>query len=126
MPARSAPLAQPASTAVSSRRPAIRLFASVITVDDIDATRYTERELLIGYSLIFLQVRKRDGRIAPLAVACRQPAHLQRRGVQGQNQVFVLRLRAAWSQLQRRRARDGGIGICRREIAGDIALSRKE
>src|SRR4249919_1883262 len=122
-PARRAPVVmQPeavrATTATANR--ARRLVACGI-VDYVDTPRNAELEHLIGYALIFLQVRKSQGRIAPLGVARDESPNLEGNRVDGHHQVVVIRLTPARGQLQREGPRNGGVNVGGRKIARDVA-----
>src|SRR5688572_13433583 len=84
---------------MDARRRSSRLVACAIS-DDVDAPWYAERKLLIGYSLVFLQIREGEGRIASLAVPRRQRPDLERGRIERYDQVFVFRFRAPRHQLE--------------------------
>src|SRR4029453_252040 len=94
--------------------------------DDIHAARYAERKRLIGYSLVFLPIRESKGGIASLAVPGGQGADLQGRGVDGDDQIFVLRFGLPRRQLQGRGARRRRVRVGGREVSRDVALARQE
>src|SRR5262245_35296242 len=96
------------------------LFALAIS-DDIDTARNTERKLLIGYSLVFLQVLEPERRFTTLAVLRGQRPDLEGSRVDCHNQILVLRLIAAWSQLQRYGPRHRAFSVRGREVLDHVA-----
>src|ERR1044071_3870493 len=109
--------AQPASVTdrSTSRSSDSRLFTLTIR-DDVDTAGDTEREILIGYSLVFLQVLEPERGFATLAVPGRERPDLQGRGVEGHDQILVFRLVTSRRQLQRDGPLDGALRLFGGEI----------
>src|SRR5687767_3184467 len=101
--------AQPASSAARTVTAAILLFARTIS-DHIYTLGDAEGELLIGYSLIFLQVRKDQGGIPPLRIPGGQSADLQAGPLGGNDEKVHVGLGLPRRELQPDRAFDGARG----------------
>src|SRR5690349_3799885 len=102
-------VAQPAikparTTAVSSRRARAVLIALAIRYD-IHATGDAKRKFLIGYSRVFLQVRERQGGLAPLPIEGREGSDLESLRVHADHEILEFRVAFARSQLHRHGAR---------------------
>src|SRR5262245_22272960 len=104
-PRRSAPDdAQPATSAGSTRRAAAvrrRRELAARGAENIDTTRDFEREFLIGQTDVFLQIRERKGRSAPLAVDGDQAPNRQGRRVDDQHEPIVVPLAGFRHEFQR-------------------------
>src|SRR6266567_181021 len=92
--------------------------------NDINAAWYAERKFLIGYSLIFLQVRENERRIAPFVVASGQRAYLKSGRIDGHDQVVVVGFGVPGNELQCERSGDRRVDITGHEIADDVPLAR--
>src|SRR5690349_8942100 len=108
-----------ASAKTSTKRLIDQLFARAIG-DYVGPLRDAERKLLIGYARVFLQVRERQGRLPTLLVFRGQRSQLQRLGVDGHDQVLVLRLWFLGRELQSDRARRGIALECSGEVPHDL------
>src|SRR5262245_57528022 len=97
-----------------------------IIVDDVDAPRHAERKLLIGQTLIFLQISEGKGGFAPLAVERLETADLIGRRIQIDDEVIVVRVGLMRLESQSVRSRDCRVRIARDEIARDVSLAREK
>src|ERR1044072_948050 len=102
-----------------------RLFTLPIR-DDVDTAGDTEREILIGYSLVFLQVLEPERGFATLAVPGRERPDLEGRGVEGYDQILVFSLVAPGRQLQRDGPLHGALRLFGGEVLDQVALSGKK
>src|SRR5262245_16697524 len=72
--------------------PLNRPLPATVLGDNINPTRNLEREGLIGYSHVFLQVAERESRRAPLSVCRNQATEHKRPRIDDENQPIVIRL----------------------------------